>query len=109
MLALLVAGGSATVANEVAYEVITESVNALDYENLTNIEEVEADLMDIFMDTDAGSYCESFAGANLFLITTAREVGEVSEFDAELYVRWIAAQTLVNELDSLGALCLNEE
>ena len=118
VLAGMLALSGTAIAGEIEADVIGDAflgyTSELDPSNLTQaeIDTASADLLDIWKDTEVGSYCEVFAASTWLIINTMQPIkdGEaVSEYDPENAATWNVAYGVVwDQLSSIETRCRNE-
>ena len=122
LIVTLVAGGTVAVnAGEVEHDVITTSFfDGLDaIENATNdalVDEAQAwyaDSLDIWLDTEAGSYCEEYAALNstvAWLMVSIANDQSINEGQSTISLPLIGgALYLSEEMPQVGNRCLDEK
>jgi hypothetical protein len=114
VIGMFIATIGVTNAGEVEHEVITGSIDAT-LESEVWWEGAD-DLNDIWLDTEADSYCEQYAatGSVIFALFSAYEEAEdiyggESEEILPFVVSVQGITPLFDELDSIANRCLNEE
>jgi hypothetical protein len=96
-------------AGEVEHDVITEAVTAT--LESKDWEAGAVDLLDIFMDTEQGSYCETYAAANYFIFFTfnlAEQNGHTESYDPSTGAFVSVSGEVIDMLDAMGSRCLDE-
>ena len=116
IVALLVAGGSTSLAGETEHQVITDALVIQEYETGTIevAEAVLADLVDIYLDTEPGSYCEVYASASVVVAQGLLDGLHIRDEDdywtPEIGARWrVVFDVISPEMPAIAQRCLNEK